>query len=78
MIERLNLPASVTARDASVLVRRASRDDLRAIIRLLADDPISAGRGDVANDEDEPAYAGALDRIIHDPGNELLVAVNGR
>ena len=59
-----------------MLVRRATRDDLNAIIGLLSDDPISAGRGDIANDEDEPAYAAALDRIIHDPGNELLVAVN--
>lgn len=76
MIDHLNLPVSLTARDARVLVRRATRDDLHAIIRLLSDDPISAGRGDVANEEDESAYAAALDRIIYDPGNELLVAVN--
>ena len=75
MIDRLNLPTSIAARDARVLVRRATHDDLHAIIRLLSDDPISARRGDVANDDDEPAYAAALDRIIQDPGNELLVAV---
>jgi len=73
VIDRLNLPASIGARDANVLVRRATRDDLQAIIELLSDDPISSGRGDVANDEDRPAYAAALTRIIHDPGNELLV-----
>lgn len=73
MIDRLDLPASLRTRDANVLVRRATLDDLQAIIELLSDDPISSGRGDVANDEDRPAYAAALTRIIHDPGNELLV-----
>ena len=73
MIDRLDLPTSIRTRDANVLVRRATLDDLQAIIELLSDDPISAGRGDVANDEDRPAYAAALNRIIHDPGNELLV-----
>jgi GNAT superfamily N-acetyltransferase len=73
VIDRLDLPTSVRARNANVLVRRVTLQDLQAIIDLLSDDPISAGRGDVANDEDRPAYAAALDRIIHDPGNELLV-----
>lgn len=73
MIDRLDLPTSIRTRGANVLVRRATLDDLQAIIELLSDDPISAGRGDVANDEDRPAYAAALNRIIHDPGNELLV-----
>ena len=76
MIDQLTLPTSVTARDSSVLVRRATRDDLHAIIRLLSDDPISVGRGDVANEEDENAYAAALERIVNDPANELLVAVD--
>jgi len=73
VIDRLDLPTSIRTRGANVLVRRATLDDLQAIIELLSDDPISAGRGDVANDEDRPAYAAALNRIIHDPGNELLV-----
>lgn len=76
MITRLKLPVSVRARDASVLVRRATRDDLEAIMRLLSDDPISAGRGDVASDGDREAYASALDRIVDDPSNELVVAVD--
>lgn len=77
MIDRLSLPTSIRARDADVLVRRATRDDLQAIMGLLSDDPISAGRGDVASDEDRPAYAAALDRIIHDPGNDLLLVNRG-
>jgi GNAT superfamily N-acetyltransferase len=43
---------------------------------LLSDDPVSAGRGDTASDEDEPAYGTALDRIVSDPGNDLLVAID--
>ena len=43
-------------------------------MRLLSDDPVSAGRGDVGSADDEPAYAAALDRILTDRGNELLVA----
>ena len=77
MIDRLNLPASViAAAGATALIRRATRDDLHAVVRLLSDDPISVGRGDVAADDDEIEYGAALDRIIHDSGNELLVAVN--
>lgn len=76
MIDDLNLPASVAARGADVRIRRARAGDLNAVVRLLSDDPISAGRGDVANDGDLGAYAAALDRIIADPGNELLVAVD--
>jgi GNAT superfamily N-acetyltransferase len=75
VLDLLNLPVTVPASTASVVIRRALRDDLAAIMRLLSDDPVSAGRGDLARDEDEPAYAAALDRIIGDPANELLVAV---
>ncbi len=76
MIERLSLPIPLTARDGELLVRRASPADLDAIVRLLSDDPISAGRGDVADDGDRTAYADALARITADAGNELLVVVN--
>jgi GNAT superfamily N-acetyltransferase len=46
-------------------------------MRLLSDDPISASRGDVASDDDVPAYHRALEEIVGDPANELLVAVGG-
>lgn len=77
VIDDLSLPMSLAVRDATVLVRRATSDDLGAIIRLLSDDPISAGRGDVVAEEDVEAYASALDRIVRDPGNELVVVVDG-
>ena len=76
MISDLSLPVHLSARGADVLLRRAAPDDLRAIMRLLSDDPISAGRGDVAGDVDAAAYATALERIVLDPSNELLVAVD--
>ena len=79
MLERLKLPVTLAAPTTSVVVRRADRDDLDAVIRLLSDDPVSAGRGDLAADDDRPAYAAALDAVLADPGNDLLVAtVDGR
>lgn len=60
----------------NIVIRGATHDDLDSIIRLLSDDPISAGRGDVANAEDAEAYASALARIIDDPSNEIVVVVN--
>lgn len=75
MIDDLSLPASVSVRTGDLLIRRATADDLDAIVLLLADDPISAARGDVADDGDRDAYAAALARIVESPANELLVAV---
>lgn len=75
VISGLNLPVTVTgaSRDKELLLRRATMADLHPIIRLLSDDPISAGRGDVASTADEAAYADALQRIIDDPSNDVLV-----
>lgn len=47
--------------------------DLAAIMVLLSDDPISASRGDRANDSDTAAYGAALNDIIEDASNEILV-----
>ncbi|WP_209560026.1 GNAT family N-acetyltransferase [Frigoribacterium sp. PvP032] len=76
MISDLSLPVVLSARGADVLVRRAEPGDLHAVMRLLADDPVSAGRGDVASGEDEGAYSSALSRILDDAGNDLVVAVD--
>ncbi len=62
----------IAHRDGAVL-RRAVVDDADAVIALLADDPISAARGDVASDEDRPVYAQALTEILAEPSNDLLV-----
>lgn len=55
-------------------VRRAGLDDLHPLMTLLSDDPISASRGDVASTDDVPAYRSALEEILADPRNDLLVA----
>ena len=60
----------------SVLLRRATPDDLTAIIGLLSDDPISAARGDAARPEDRPEYERAFEAIDGDPAQRLLVATS--
>ena len=54
-------------------MRRAELRDLDAILRLLADDAVSAGRGDRNRPEDRPAYERAFGAIDHDPAQLLLV-----
>ncbi|GLW64407.1 GNAT family acetyltransferase [Actinomadura rubrobrunea] len=53
--------------------RRATRDDLPQIVRLLADDPLGASRespGEVIPE----CYLRAFEAICADPRNELVVA----
>ena len=57
-------------------MRRATADDLEAIMLLLADDPVSAARGDTADEADVEAYRGALAEIIADPSNDLVVVAD--
>jgi GNAT superfamily N-acetyltransferase len=73
VIDALTLPASLVVRGTSAVLRRATAADLNALIRLLADDAISASRGDVAGEDDVDAYDSALERIILSPGNEIVV-----
>ena len=75
MLANLSLPVSLETA-ASILLRRATADDLSALMTLLSDDPISAARGDRAHDADAAAYARALDEIVRDPANDVIVAVN--
>jgi GNAT superfamily N-acetyltransferase len=75
VLEQLTLPIDLTAQPSRVLLRGANSEDLPALVRLLADDPINASRGDVADDSDLPVYANALARIIDDSANDLIVAV---
>ncbi|SKB02010.1 Acetyltransferase (GNAT) family protein [Agreia bicolorata] len=62
--------------DGSVFLRRATIDDLSVIIDLLADDPISAARGDSADASDREAYEVAFAAIDRDPAQRLLVVVD--
>ncbi|MET0820921.1 MAG: GNAT family N-acetyltransferase [Aeromicrobium sp.] len=76
MLEALELPVRLATPGSTMTVRRAVEDDLNAIMRLLSDDPVSAARGDVADDSDEPHYRRALAAILADPGNDLVVVVD--
>lgn len=79
VLDRLILPATVPTRGGDLTIRRADQDDVRSILQLLADDEITMARGDIAAPGDEPIYRAAVDRILADPGNELIVAeVRGR
>jgi len=54
-------------------IRPALRDDLSAIVRLLADDPLGATR-ERLTDPLPRSYHAAFDAISADPNNELVVA----
>lgn len=77
MIADLVLPVELEARIGAVTVRPADPSDLDALMELLADDPVSAARGDVAAPGDRARYADALAAIQAEPSNALLVAVDG-
>lgn len=73
MLDALPLPHAIESRAGTATLRRATVDDADAVIALLADDAISAARGDVASEEDRPAYTAGLVEILADPSNDLLV-----
>jgi len=58
---------------SDVLFRFAEQEDLSAIIRMLADDPLGAERED-ASEPPATAYVQAFHDIHNDPRNELVVA----
>ena len=72
----LNAGRQSTQDAAALLFRRATRDDLPAIVAMLADDPLGARRE--SNTSPLPrCYHDAFDAIDRDPNIELVV-VRGR
>jgi ribosomal protein S18 acetylase RimI-like enzyme len=71
------MPAGSRPPDATALLfRRATRDDLPAIVAMLADDPLGAQRE--SNTSPLPRrYHDAFDAIDRDPNIELVVAQAG-
>jgi GNAT superfamily N-acetyltransferase len=57
---------------ADLEVRRATADDIPAIVAMLADDPLGAKR---ESPENLDLYRTAFDRVAADPGQHLVVAV---
>ncbi len=76
MLADLAIPVPLAARVDGVILRRATVAALAELMRLLADDPVSAGRGDRADPGDAALYRDALARILADPANDLLVAAD--
>nr|MBS1900496.1 GNAT family N-acetyltransferase [Actinomycetota bacterium] len=74
MLADLTLPVPIQTGIGVVTLRRARPDDTAAIVALLADDAISAARGDTASDDDLPAYRAGLESVLADGSNDLLVA----
>lgn len=59
--------------DSPLLFRRATRNDVSAIVRMLADDPLGSKREHFANPLPDGYYT-AFDAIAADSRNELIVA----
>ncbi|WP_445337764.1 GNAT family N-acetyltransferase [Clavibacter sp. CFBP 8614] len=76
MLAPLLLPVPLPARVDGVTLRRATAADLAPVMDLMADDPVGAARGDRADPSDADLYRAALDRIVADPANDLLVATD--
>ncbi|MEO7135141.1 MAG: GNAT family N-acetyltransferase [Vicinamibacterales bacterium] len=60
----------------TITIRPATRDDVPVIVRLLADDPLGSRR-ELLEDPVAPVYLRAVDEMANQPGNELVVAVEG-
>ncbi|MCR6493813.1 GNAT family N-acetyltransferase [Cellulomonas sp. P24] len=66
--------ATLTIGDSSVMLRRATVDDVPAIISLIAADQLATSRGDSARPDDLAAYDRAFHRIDGDDSQLLVVA----
>ena len=57
----------------AITLREARREDVAAIVALLADDHLGAGR-EVVSDPPSSAYFAAFEKVVADPRNLLAVA----
>jgi ribosomal protein S18 acetylase RimI-like enzyme len=63
-------------KNAKVAIRPARREDVGAIIAMLADDPLGGARERI-EDPLPQSYFTAFERLQHDPNIVLVVAENG-
>src|SRR6202048_2674414 len=61
---------------SSILTRRARRDDVDAIVGMLADDPLGSARERLEHPL-PPSYFRAFEALDHDPNIRLVVAEDG-
>ena len=71
----VRLPTTVTVAGTAFVLRRATAADLPALVAMLADDPLGAGRE--TDDGDLTPYRRAFELVDADPAHVLLVAVRG-
>lgn len=64
------------AEPSAVAIRRARRDDVLAIVAMLADDPLGSGRERI-EDPLPPSYFRAFEAVENDPNIQLVVAEEG-
>jgi ribosomal protein S18 acetylase RimI-like enzyme len=69
------MTGSLTA-EISVTIRRARRDDVAAIVAMLADDPLGSGRERIEQPL-PPSYFRAFEAVEKDPNIQLVVAEEG-
>jgi ribosomal protein S18 acetylase RimI-like enzyme len=62
--------------NSSITIRRARRDDVGAIVAMLADDPLGSGRERI-EEPLPPPYFSAFEVVDRDPNIQLVVAENG-
>jgi ribosomal protein S18 acetylase RimI-like enzyme len=61
---------------SGITIRRARRDDVGAIVAMLADDPLGGARERIEQPL-PPSYFQAFDRVERDPNIHLVVAEDG-
>src|SRR5260221_12055427 len=61
---------------SSVTIRRARRDDVGFIVRMLADDPLGSARERI-EDPLPPSYYRAFEALERDPNIQLVVVEDG-
>ncbi len=64
------------AATSPITIRRARRDDVGAIVRMLADDALGASR-ERLEEPLPPSYFQAFERVARDPNLKLVVAEEG-
>jgi GNAT superfamily N-acetyltransferase len=69
--------AELPVRGATVLLRRATADDVPSIVDLLAADQLGATRDGAGTEEDLQPYLAAFAVIDADPAHLLVVATDG-
>lgn len=72
----MTITEQLSVQDLPIILREAKRNDISAIVELLVDDLLGAGRDGATTDSGLRPYLDALDAINADPAHLLLVATH--